>query len=919
MVGLTVGVYHVLEKLGAGGMGEVYRARDTKLNRDVALKVLPADFTQDSERVARFNREAQVLASLNHPHIAQIYGLEQRPSEADLGPTRHDAIIVMEFVDGESLDRRIAGGPIAVDDAIAIATQIADALEAAHDKGIIHRDLKPANIVLTSEGTVKVLDFGLAKSLDSAGASGAGLTQSPTITTPAMMTGIGVILGTAAYMAPEQAKGRAADKRSDIWAFGCVLFELLTRKRPFDGDDVGDVLASILKSEPDWTLLPAGTPAALRRLIRECLTKDRLKRAGDIAVARFVLRGAADDTPAAANSRRSPGVPTRTAVLTAALVVALGVAAGAGWLAWQRSTSSPLVAHFTQPLGPGVAIGAGARPILAFSPDGSQFVYVANGLLFVRQLSQFDTQPIAGVESKDTYAGALSHPVFSPDGKSLAFYSLVEGVIKRIPIVGGTPITLCRAPNPYGMSWSDDTIVFGAARDGIFRVPSGGGTPEQIVKVNADEMADAPQLLPDGAVLFTIATGIARDRWDKARIVVQSANGERSTVIDGGSDGRYLPTGHLLYTIGGTVFAVPFNASRHTTSGVPTPVIEGVRRSVSAGSGVAHFAVSAGGSMVYLPGPTSNGTQRNLMFSDANGGSSPLPLPPGQYQHPRVSRNGKALAVETDEGAEANVWIYDLSASSQIRRLTFGGHNRLPIWAGDNQRVAFQSDREGDTAIFAQRADVSGGTPERLTRAVAGETHTPESWSPDSRTLLYTVLKSGIYTLFALSLDTGKVQEFGGVQSAEPTDATFSPDGRWVAYAQNERPGGSPSPNRGVYVQPFPPTGERYQVPKQRLDFHPAWGPNGSQLYFVPTVGRFSVVTLQTKPTVTFTAAVERLVTVPHDRVSTEIRDFDVTPEGRLLLTTVGDDRAATTSVAGPQIRVVLNWFEELRQRAPIR
>jgi serine/threonine protein kinase len=273
MVGLTVGVYQVLEKLGAGGMGEVYRARDTKLNRDVALKVLPADFTQDSERVARFNREAQVLASLNHPHIAQIYGLEQRPSEADPGLTRHDAVIVMEFVDGESLDRRIAGGPIAVDDAIAIAAQIADALEAAHDKGIIHRDLKPANIVLTSEGTVKVLDFGLAKSLDGAGASGAGLTQSPTITTPAMMTGIGVILGTAAYMAPEQAKGRAADKRSDIWAFGCVLFELLTRKRPFDGDDVGDVLASILKSEPDWTLLPAGTPAALRRLIRECLTK----------------------------------------------------------------------------------------------------------------------------------------------------------------------------------------------------------------------------------------------------------------------------------------------------------------------------------------------------------------------------------------------------------------------------------------------------------------------------------------------------------------------------------------------------------------------------------------------------------------------------------------------------------------------
>ena len=906
--GAAFGPYQIVSHLGAGGMGEVYRAKDTKLGREVALKILPASFTNDPERVARFRREAQVLASLNHPHIAQIYGLEE---------ANGTQVLVLELVDGESLDKRIARGPIPVDEALAIAKQIAEALEAAHEKGIIHRDLKPANIALTRDGQVKVLDFGLAKAVESTSGSIDAM-NSPTITSPAMMTGVGVILGTAAYMSPEQAKGRAADKRSDIWAFGSVLYEMLVGKRAFDGEDVGDVLASILKAEPDWTLLPAATPLTTRRLIRECLAKDRSKRVGDIAVAQFVLPGAGADEFGASGAVGSRGT-RMIAALSGALLAAVVALAAAGWVLWQRPGFSAQVRRFTLPVSSGVVFGAGARPILGFSPDGTQFAYVANGMLFLRPLSQFDAQQIPGVESKDTFAGALSHPVFSPDGKSIAFYSLIESAFKRVPITGGTPITLCHAQNPFGMAWSGDTIVFGEGRDGIFRVPAAGGTPEQIVKVNANEVADGPQPLPDGSILFTLAKDIGRDRWDKAQVVVQLTDGRRLTVIDGGSDGRYLPSGHLVYAVGGTVFAVAFDLNRHKTSGVPVPVIEGVRRSVSAGSGVAHYAVSATGSMVYIAGPSANLTTRGLVFADVSGGSAPVAVPLGLYQHPRVSRNGKLLAVEKDEGAEANVWIYDLSGSSQLRRLTFGGHNRFPIWAGDGERVAFQSDRDGDAAIFMQRADVSGASAERLTKAQAGEMHTPESWSPDNGALLYTILKDGIYTLFSLALDTHKTQEFGAVKSAEPIGATFSPDGRWVAYSQNDHAGGSPSPNRGVYVQPFPPTGERYQVPKQRLDFHPAWGPTASQLFFVPTVGRFSMVTMQTKPAVTFGAVVERPVAVPHDRVSTEFRDFDITPEGRLLLTTVGDDRSGSANTGPPQLRVVLNWTEELKQRVPTK
>jgi serine/threonine-protein kinase len=635
----------------------------------------------------------------------------------------------------------------------------------------------------------------------------------------------------------------------------------------------------------------------------------------DVAVAQFVIRGAGADQSAAALAVRSSGT---IAALSAALVAAILALAAAGWVLWGRPKLSAQVGQFTVPVGAGVAFGAGARPILAFSPDGTQFAYVANGMLFLRPLSQFEAQQILGAESKDTYAGALSHPAFSPDGKSIAFYSLVDSAFKRVSITGGTPITLCHAQNPFGMSWSGDTIVFAEGRDGIFRVPAAGGTPEQIVKVNPNELADGPQQLPDGSILFTLAKDLGRERWDKAQVVVQLTDGRRLTVIDGASDGRYLPSGHLVYAVGGTVFAVPFDLNRHKTSGVSVPVIEGVRRSISAGSGVAHYAVSATGSMVYIAGPSANLTTRSLVLSDVNGGSAPLAVPLGLYQHPRVSRGGKLLAVEKDEGAEANVWIYDLSGSSQLRRLTFGGHNRFPIWAADSARVAFQSDREGDAAIFVQRADVSGASAERLTKAQAGEMHIPESWSPDNGTLLYTVLKDSVYMLFSLSIDTRKAQEFGGVKSAEPIGATFSPDGRWVAYSQNDRAGGSPSPNRGIYVQPFPPTGERYQVPKQRLDFHPAWGPPASQLFFVPTVGRFSMVTMQTKPAVTFGAVVERPVSVVHDRVSTEVRDFDIMPDGRLLLTTVGDDRSGSANT-GPLLRVVLNWSEELKQRVPVK
>jgi eukaryotic-like serine/threonine-protein kinase len=911
--GTRLGGYEVLVLLGKGGMGEVYRARDTKLGRDVALKLLPAAFTGDPERIARFKREAQVLAALNHPNIAGIYGIDEADGQQ---------FLALELVDGETLDARLRTR-LPIDEALAIARDIVEALEAAHDRGIVHRDLKPANIALTAEGRVKILDFGLAKALEPSGAVDASM--SPTITFAA--TQAGVILGTAAYMSPEQAKGRQVDKRTDIWAFGCVLFEMLTGKRAFEGDDVSDTLAAILRADADWDSLPAALSPAHMLLLRRCLEKDRRKRIGDASTIRFLLdeplgaAGSAADAPASA----AQGMSARRKWTLAAAAMGLAASAAAAGALVVSTTrprpAPPIVARFPIRLGEGQLFTNTGDLTIAMSPDGSQIAYSANQRLYLRSLSDLDAQPIRGTEVNPR------HPMFSPDGRSIAYFVPEERALKRVAVTGGAPVTVSTtdSPNaPFGGSWSGDALFFGqvgGSGHGVVRVPASGGRMEVVVKTKPDEIADAPQLLPDGDhLLFSLARGVAADRWQKSQIVVQSlSTGERKVLVEGGSDGRYLKTGHLLYALGGVVFAIRFDAARLAVVGGPVAVIEGVRRSTGGTqTGIAQLSVSDTGSLAYIPGPLGLvGGQYSIMLVDRDGAVQVVKIPPGPYRDPRVSPDGKRLAVGTEDVRESIVWLYELSGASSMQRLTLGGNNRYPVWAPDGSRVAYQSDREGDAAVFVQRTDGTGKA-ERLTKPEPGATHVPESWSPDGKWLLFTAVKESSMTSMVLSLDDRSIVPYGDIRSAQPVNAVFSPDGKWVAYSARSGMGVGQ-----IFVQPFPATGEIHQISKASSvsAAHPFWSRDGRQLYYIPGPGQFAAVEVTTRPAFAFTDP-RPLSRGPSGFIiggPTNTRQNDSTPDGRVVA--VVDTSASQASAAGvttnatPVFIVVLNWVEELKAR----
>jgi Tol biopolymer transport system component len=934
--GTRLGAYDILTLIGSGGMGEVYRARDTKLNRDVALKVLPAGFAADPERLARLHREAQVLASLNHPHIAHIYGFEEA------NDTR---ALVLELVEGETLADRINRGPIPLPEALPIAKQIAEALEAAHEQGIIHRDLKPANIKVRDNGTVKVLDFGLAKAMDPPATSSPSVTQSPTITTPAMMTGVGVILGTAAYMSPEQAKGRPADKRSDIWAFGCVLFEMLTGRRAFAGDDVADTLAAVLRAEPEWTALPPEVPQPLRILLQRCLEKDRWNRVADASTIRFVIDVPAPSfaAPAARPDETAPERRWRWAAPAAAAAIVASVVTGmAVWMVRGAPAATHGLTRFPVALQETQSFGSNGLPLVAISPDGSQVAYATlspaeptrvTQRLYIRSMSETAVKPIAGTEAQ---GGAVGAPVFSPDNQSIVFYTgagangpgvydQMKGALKRISVSGGTPVTLCNVQLPLGLSWSGDTIVFGQPSRGVFRVRASGGEPEQIVTIADGEIAQGPQMLPGGdAVLFTLARGISGrigptdDTWDKADIVVQSVkSATRKTLIQGGSDARYLPSGHLVYAVAGTLRAVAFDVRRLEVVGRPTLVLEGVGRArfgPQTRTGSAHFSVSESGSLVYLPGPASpTASLQNVAYIDRDGAIESLKLTPARYEFPRISPDGKQVAVGINDDTATNIWIYDLSRTSSIRQLTVGGKNRFPVWSADGQYVTFQSDREGDLAIFWQRADGSA-PPVRLTRPEAGAQHVPDSWSPKNDQLLFDVETGSRFSLALLNVRDRKVAPFDSVQSVSNAPAAvFSADGRWVAYQSYE---GS---NARIFIQPVPPTGTAFPVANGR---GPRFSPDGKQVYYT-VADRLLAVVLKTEPTFSVSNPVvinqnPATGAVRGNRTSTSAlpRNWDLTHDNRFI--GIIDETPAATSFAR-HIEVVLDWFDELKQRVPLK
>ena len=913
--GARVGPYEVTALIGEGGMGKVWRAHHSALKRDDALKVLPDAFVADPERLARFNREAQVLASLNHPNIAHVYGFEVADEAKAL---------VMELVEGPTLADRIAEGAIPVREALSIATQVAEALEAAHEQGIVHRDLKPANIKVRPDGTVKVLDFGLAKAMEGpseAGRYGDGgsvplrpdLTLSPTITTPAM-TQVGVILGTAAYMSPEQAKGRPADKRSDIWSFGCVLFEMLTGRRAFHGEDVGDTLASVIKSDPDWSLLPSDLPPAVRTLIERCLAKDRRKRIGDIAAAQFVLTEQAVLNPSARVGTRMTARPQplwrRFAPVVSAVVV---TAAIVGLLAWRFTPTQPRSAVQFSISVPDQAALTSGQPV-AISPDGSQVAYAAGLQLHLRSLAETEAKPVTGTEEG---AGSTARfPVFSPDGRSLAFWSQNDRMIRKIPVTGGVSVPLCQVQWPLGLSWDGDWIFFGHF-GGVSRVHASGGKPEVIATLKAGEYGGTPRLMPGGrAVMFSVARGNTIDLWDAADIVVQDlASSERKVLVSGGSDARYVPTGHLVYVVGGVLRAVPFDLDRLKVTGEAVPVVLGVQRlstrvvtALSAGS--AYYSLSETGSLVYVPGPTSTMARTGIAFIGQDGKPTLMQLPAGTYVAPRVSPEGTRIVYGTDNGQEADVWVYELSGQTAPRRLTLGGGNRFPIWSHDGDRVAFQSNREGDQGIWWQRLD--GGQAERLTTPNDKDTfHLPESFARDDRTLAFTVRKAGTSELWMLSLPDRKAAKFS-TSVARIGRSAFSPDGRWLAYQSYD------GATAGVLVESFPPSGVPNQIARRETatPHHPFWSRDGKTLFYLPGPNQFAAVRVTTQPAFSFSNTVSLPRGVFLEGGPDSVRSIDALPDGRFV-GIVDLAQSESGDLSAPRINVVLNWHEELRRLAP--
>jgi eukaryotic-like serine/threonine-protein kinase len=915
--GTRVGAFEVVAPLGRGGMGEVYRAHDTRLGRDVALKIIPDLFADDPERRARFDREAKTLAALNHPLIAQIHGVEESDGVRAL---------VMELVEGEDLSQRIARGPLPVDECLTIARQLAEALQAAHEQGIVHRDLKPANIKLRPDGTIKVLDFGLAKAVEQgphSGASPSVMLNSPTITTPAM-TAQGLVLGTAAYMAPEQAKGRPADRRADIWAFGCVIYETLTGRRAFDGEDVSETLASILRSEPDWTALPQEVAPAVRTLLRRCLERDRQARIAHASTILFVLAehdrlvgdgqraSDADRETAAAVAQVRRSLLRRTVAGAAVVVVLVAVTAAALWN--PRPAPGP-VARFSVPLTQDLRWTLVNRGIVAIADDGSRFAWRGAGGIYLRALSSDAPQLLVS----DPLGTAVHTLAFSPDGAAIAFVQGNE--LKRVPTAGGAPATLCQVGSVFGMSWNDRGIFVAQGARGVARCPPNGGALEQLVTAAEGEEFQGPQLLPDGdGLLLTVAkVSEGTARWDKAQVVVHSLRtGARQPVLSGGSDAKYVATGHLLYAYQGVLFAVPFDHKTRQTLGPPVSVLEGVYRGTGGIAGAAHYTVSRNGSLVYLPGAAWLTSEYAIAVADRAGALQRLPLAPATYAQVRAAPDGKRLAIATDDGAEAIIWTYELGGTAAMQRLTLQGRNRFPVWSPSGEQIAFQSDREGDAAIYVQ--DIGGGAPaERVSRPGEGEVHVPESWSPDGRLLAFTVQKASQFTLWTLQFPTKTTRPFGAVVSAEPLSATFSPDGRWMLYTSSPGSGGGASPNRGVFLQAIDSAATVYQVPKQALDFHPTWARGGAEIVFVPSAisGQMAVVPLATRPRVTFGAATLLPARVTGDRTSSLYRAYDVLPDGRFVgLVNAGLSTDAPSGRPG-EIRVVLNWFEELKQRVP--
>ncbi len=897
--GVRLGPYEVTGALGAGGMGEVYRARDTKLNRDVAIKVLPDGLAADAERLARFTREAQTLAALNHPNIATIYGIED-PSAG----SGHAAGIVMELVEGDDLSHRLSQGAMSVDEALAIARQIIAALEAAHDLGIVHRDLKPANIKVRHDGTVKVLDFGLAKALAADGAGGAGnAANSPTLT--ARATEMGVILGTAAYMSPEQARGRAVDKRADVWAFGCVLYEMLTGKKAFDGEDATEIISAVVKSEPEWNALPAALPAHVRSVVTRCLLKDRKARIPDFSVVRYMLD---EVIPSAGSPAAAPG-PRRSSRIwqaaTAASVVT-ALVAGAAWYRGRAVTPSVVTFEFSAPHGTTFASGVRSNaPVPVISPDGRTVAFAAQDaagkqLLWVRAIDSLVAQPLSGTDD-------AAFPFWSPDSRFIGYST--TGKLMKVAASGGPPTTVC-ALNPgivsRGGAWSrDGVIIFNNGPAPLSRVSSSGGDATAMGQLADGETGrQFPSFLPDGRRFLYHADGAG----EKGGVFVGSLDSDGTTRVLSATTGAIYDqsSGHLLFVRQDTLFGQTFDAKTLVLSGDPFPVAERLESATVVG--LVGFSLSATGVLVYgLREDAGSGFE--LTWVDRTGKVAGTVGPVGHYRGVDLSPDGSQIAAHRHDGEGGDIWVTDVSRN-MTTRLTFDAtqENAAPVWSPEGDRIAFSSTRDGKRGISVKAAD-NTGVEERLFETTATRAVTPFSWSPDGRSVLFGMpaLKTST-DLWVLPV-SGERTPVPLLQSAfVELQGQISPDGKWLAYQSFETGQGE------IYVQPVSTGGGKWPVSNGGGNA-PRWRGDSRELFYVGR-GKMNAVAVTTKGTAFVAGTPEALF----DYVCATCNfghsvhfSYAPSPNGQRFLISVSKS-VAEGVVAQSPIVVVINWLEGIKK-----
>jgi len=872
--------FRIEREIGRGGAGVVYLAHDTKLGRRVAIKSLPPELMRDAHMRSRLKREAKLLASLDHPNIATIHDIVEH--------TESGGYLILEYIEGDTLTERIAHKPLDLREVLPIAQQIAEAVAAAHEHGVTHRDLKPGNIKITPAGKVKVLDFGLAKAV-----AGEATDQQSTITEP------GRVMGTPAYMSPEQARGQQTDKRCDIWAFGCVLYEMLTGKLPFEGKTASDTLANILQTEPDWTALPRTAPHNIQVLLRRCLEKDPHRRLRDIGDAGLEIRDTLTDSGVEVVSTRAPRRAERTGlrrmiVWTVVCILLGAIAASVITCNVKRpeAAQTPL-SVFSIRLPQNQALNE-LHPGIAVSPDGRKMVYVGgvgtNRQLFLRELDQFESR-----ELPDTQGA--SFPFFSPDGRSIGFGS--GSKLKTLSLEGGRPKTLCDASDFWGASWGKDGIIYfsPSGTTGLWKISADGGKPERLTTLKENELFHfLPEVLPGGdSVLFMIFGTDAND--DDSVAVLSLKTGEYQTIFVGGASARYAPTGHLLYVQSGTLMAAPFDLKQYKVGEPRRPVIESLNHGIV--SGYAPFCFSQDGLLYYVRGGEWLARRQFVWINRQGEEVETLSLPPQAYKHPRLSPNAKRLAYTKFEGGQENVWVYDLP-NGPATQITFQDYSFLPVWRPpDGDKLTFTS---GDKWNIYEMPTNGSSTAESIIEGPNDQVAT--CWSPDGRVLLFHEIRPVTgYDISCLYTEDENTQQSLLHESWTECNAVFSPDGSWIAYQSNQEG------LDHVYVSPFP-----VPAPKKISTgggYNPLWSPNGKEIFY-RNGDKMIAVTIESEPE---TRVMASEVLFEGQYYTDGNRSYDVSRDGqRFLMLKESEDQAAAT-----QLIVVHNWFEELKRLVPVR